>query len=251
MLAPIAMFDLPTGRGTATEPEERTTRVNLPIAISLPTSPALPLLVFGAELCVVTISTVRIIFVSRGMKVLAPILGFFEITIWLFAIGQIMQNLSDLGCYLGFAGGFTLGNYLGVLIEKRLALGNLMVRTVSRRGSTDLIRKLRGAGCRVTSVEAAGASGPVTVVFTVIPRKELDGVIAIVRTCDPETFFTVEEVQQARPGVFPTRKSQRIGMLPSLLTFRRMTRESVESVVWEADKVGDKEVAGVSYHESA
>ena len=59
---------------------------------------ALPLVVFFAEMCVVTICTVRIIFVSRGRKYLAPVLGFFEITIWLFAIGQIMRNLADPGC---------------------------------------------------------------------------------------------------------------------------------------------------------
>src|SRR5215471_4871039 len=78
----------------------------------------LPLLVFVAELTVVTLSTLRIIFLSRGNKLLAPILGFFEVTIWLFAIGQVMQNLQDPGCFLGFAGGFTLGNFLGILIEK-------------------------------------------------------------------------------------------------------------------------------------
>ena len=62
---------------------------------SLPSLPVLPLLVFLAELCVVTLSTLRIIFLSRGSKGLAPVLGFFEITIWLFAIGKVMQNLSD------------------------------------------------------------------------------------------------------------------------------------------------------------
>src|SRR5437870_12238868 len=92
-------------------------------ALQFPMFSSLPLLVFFAELCVVTLSTLRIIFLSRGMKYLAPLLGFFEITIWLFAIGQVMQNMSDLGCFLGFAAGFTLGNYLGVRIEKKLALG--------------------------------------------------------------------------------------------------------------------------------
>ena len=95
------------------------------------TLPILPLLIFFAELIVVTISTVRIIFVSRGRKYLAPVLGFFEITIWLFAIGQIMQNLSDLGCFVAFAGGFTVGNFLGVLIEQRLAIGHAVVRLVT------------------------------------------------------------------------------------------------------------------------
>src|SRR5712692_12038219 len=92
----------------------RSAAVNPLIGSISPNMATLPLLVFLAELCVVTIGTVRIIFVARGMKILAPILGFFEVSIWLFAIGQIMQNLTDLSCYLAFAGGFTAGNYLEI-----------------------------------------------------------------------------------------------------------------------------------------
>src|SRR5437667_5113407 len=83
----------------------------------------LPLMIFVAEVCVVTLSTMRIIFLSRGRRFLAPILGFFEIVIWLFAIGQIMRNLNSVSCYLAFAGGFTMGNFLGVFLERVLALG--------------------------------------------------------------------------------------------------------------------------------
>src|SRR5438445_8375460 len=74
----------------------------------------LPLLVFFAETCVVTLSTVRTIFVARGWKSLAPLLGFFEVSIWLFAITQVMQNLTNLSCSIAFAGGFSLGNFLGI-----------------------------------------------------------------------------------------------------------------------------------------
>src|SRR5271169_6738861 len=104
-----------------------------------PGFPVLPVLVFFAELCVVTLSTLRIIFISRGKKVLAPLVGFFEITIWLFAIGQVMHNLNDPFCFLGFAGGFTLGNYLGMLAEKWLALGTVVVRTITRKDATGLV----------------------------------------------------------------------------------------------------------------
>ena len=81
--------------------------MSLFLANALPDFSVLPLLVFFSELCVVTLSTLRIIFIGRGMKLLAPVLGFFEITIWLFAVGQVMQNLSDPRCFLGFACGFT------------------------------------------------------------------------------------------------------------------------------------------------
>ncbi len=81
----------------------------------------LPLLIFVAEVCVVTISTVRIIFLSQRQKVLAMVIGIFEVSIWLFAIGKVMQNLSDPFCSIAFATGFAIGNYLGVVIEQKLA----------------------------------------------------------------------------------------------------------------------------------
>jgi len=176
----------------------------------------LPILVFVAELSVVTISTLRIIFLSRGMKFLAPLLGFFEVTIWLFAIGQVMNNLSSPGCFLGFAGGFTLGNYLGVLIEKRLALGTVIVHTVTHRDAAQLVDGLRGAQYGVTIIDAAGARGPVKVVLTVVKRRELETVLGIIRRFDPEAFYSVDEVREARPSPVPERRPLR-GLFPSAL----------------------------------
>jgi uncharacterized protein YebE (UPF0316 family) len=175
-----------------------------------------PVLVFVAELGVVTISTLRIIFLSRGMKHLAPVVGFFEITIWLFAIGQVMKNLNSPGCFLGFAAGFTLGNYLGVLIEKRLALGTVIVHTVTRRDTTKLVEGMRGAGYRVTIIDAAGSRGAVKVVLTVVKRRELDAVLTIIRGFDPEAFYTVDEVREARPSPVGERRPLR-GLFPSVL----------------------------------
>ncbi len=179
----------------------------------------MPFVVFVAELCVVTISTVRIIFIARGMKGLAAVLGFFEITIWLFAIGQIMQHLTDIGCYVGFAGGFTLGNFLGVLLEKRLGLGTLTIHTIMRGDPTQLIRNLRTAGYSVTSLNAEGGSGPVKVVFSVIQRKQLDEVVAIIQTIAPDAFYAVDEIKAVSPGLLPPRGKPLTKLLPSFLTF--------------------------------
>src|SRR5207244_11048484 len=140
----------------------RSSTVTLLISAVSPNMSTLPLLVFLAELCVVTIGTIRIIFIARGMKVLAPVLGFFEVSIWLFAIGQIMQNLSNLGCYLAFAGGFTAGNFLGVLVEKRLGLGTLVVRVITGRPAGGLVDRLRAAHYGGTCLDGQGAAGPVT-----------------------------------------------------------------------------------------
>jgi uncharacterized protein YebE (UPF0316 family) len=200
--------------------------MGLQLALTFPSFPVLPLLVFVAELCVVTLCTLRTIFISRGMKVLAPLLGFFEIIIWLFAIGQVMRNLQDPFCFLAFAGGFTLGNFLGILIEGWLALGTVVVRIITNKEATDLLVGLRAAQYGVTSLDAEGAMGQVKVVFTVVPRKELEAILTIIRRFDPKAFYSVDEIQQTGPGVFPSRKM--VGrLLPSVLgRTRKATREA-------------------------
>lgn len=188
-----------------------------------PNLSTLPLLVFLAELCVVTISTIRIIFVARGMKILAPILGFFEVSIWLFAIGQIMQNLTDLGCYLAFAGGFTAGNFLGVLIEQKLAIGSVVVRVITPKDVGELIERLQAAEYGVTTISAQGTTGPVKIVFTAVRRRELDGVIGIIKEFDAKAFYSVDDLQSLEAGVFPAAKGRTRAIVPGPLRLFRFT----------------------------
>ncbi|MBY0528206.1 MAG: DUF2179 domain-containing protein [Gemmataceae bacterium] len=175
---------------------------------------SLPLMVFVAEMCVVTLSTLRIIFIARGRRLLAPLLGFFEITIWLFAIGQIMKNLGDVGCFMGFAAGFTSGSYLGILIEKRLALGTLVVRIITTHDAAELIVGLKEAGFGVTRMHGEGTTGPVQVVFSVIQRRELSAAVGVIKRFDPHAFYSVEDVQMAAAGVFPLSR-RRVSGAPS------------------------------------
>ncbi len=129
--------------------------------------------VFLAEVCVVTLCTLRTIFISRGCKYLAPFLGFFEVAIWLIAMAQIMRKLDDWSLSLAYALGFTLGNYLGVLIEKALALGTVNVHVITQRNSTLLLHGLRGANFGATCVQGQGTTGPVNIIMAVIRRKQL------------------------------------------------------------------------------
>ena len=168
-----------------------------------------PLLIFLAEVCVVTFGTVRIIFVSRGQKFLAPILGFLEVSTWLFAMKLTMQNLSDWTCYLGFASGFALGNFLGILIEKRLAIGSLLVQVITTRDAGGLAEALRAAEYGVTCMDGRGGTGPVQVVLTVIQRKQLENVIALVKEFDPRAFYSVNDLQAAAAGIFPAARPRR------------------------------------------
>ena len=83
----------------------------------------LPLLIFLARIADVSIGTIRIVMVAKGQKMIAPILGFFEVLIWLLAISKIMQNLDNWVCYVAYGAGFATGNYIGMIIEEKLAMG--------------------------------------------------------------------------------------------------------------------------------
>jgi uncharacterized protein YebE (UPF0316 family) len=180
----------------------------------------LPILIFFAELCVLTLATLRTIAVARGMKYVAPLLGVFEVSIWLFAVGKVMQNLSHPACYAAFAAGFALGNYLGICIERKLAIGNLVVRVITRKDVGILVEGLRGSEFGVTCVEAQGTTGPVNIVLSVIKRKELEKVVAILKRFDPKVFYSVDDLQSAE-GVFPLSSGRPRGIIPSWLNVQR------------------------------
>ncbi len=163
----------------------------------------LPVLIFVARILDVSIGTIRIVFVSRGDKLIAPLLGFFEVLIWLLAIGQIIQNLSNVFCYLAFAGGFAAGTFIGLLIEEKLAIGALVVRVITKKDATELIGNLRASHFGVTSIPAEGESGKVDVIYTVIQRRALGDVLEIIKRFNPRAFYSIENVRSVSEGVFP------------------------------------------------
>lgn len=170
---------------------------------------ALPLLVFFARVVDVALGTLRIIFTSRGKRHIAPLLGFVEVFIWVSVISEIARGTHSIVAYLAYAGGFAAGNYVGMWIEERLAIGNLVIRAILPENQTSLIEELRAAGYGVTSVNAHGAKGPVKLVYTIVSRKDLPNVIETIHNTYPKTFFTVEELRSVEQGVFPVRSSIR------------------------------------------
>ena len=105
----------------------------------------LPLLIFCARITDVTLGTMRIIFVNRGGKFVAPLLGCAEALIWVLAASQVMKHLTNPLCYLSYGAGFATGTYVGMLIEERMAMGMLTVRIILNRGNSHLTA-LRQAG---------------------------------------------------------------------------------------------------------
>jgi len=166
----------------------------------------LPLLIFFARIVDVSLQTLRVIFINRGLRVVAPLLGFVEVLIWLLAIGQIMRHLDNVACYLAYGAGFSTGTYVGMWIEGKLSLGMVILRVITRVAADELVEDLRHEEYGVTSLDAQGLAGPVKVLFTVLRRQDLPAVLAVVRRHNPNAFYSVEDVRFASEGTFPFRR---------------------------------------------
>ena len=152
---------------------------------------------------------------------MAPIVGFFEILIWLLAIGQIMKNLSNAMCYIAYAGGFAMGNFVGISIAEKLSLGVVLIRILTRKDASQLIESLRSAGHGVTSIDGQGTNGQVKIIFTILPRREVHSAVCLIKKFNPQAFYSIEEVGFVEKGVFPPRKS---GCIPKPANVARLQK---------------------------
>ena len=162
----------------------------------------IPLLIFGARILDVSIGTVRIIFVSRGYKIIAPILGFFEILIWVIAISGIMKNLDNFLYYIAYAAGFSAGTYIGMILEEKLAIGNVLVRIFTSENINTLLKELHDRKFGTTSLDAKGQYENVQVIYTVLKRERMKELSEIINRSNPKAFYVVEDVRQVKHGVF-------------------------------------------------
>jgi len=154
----------------------------------------LPFFIFCLRICDVTLDTMRIIFMTKGYKNIAPIIGFFELLIWIVAITRIMQNLNNWVTYVAYAAGFATGNYVGMLLDEKLAIGHELIRVITKIDATDLATALRIAGYGVTTVKASGMQGEVGIVFIIVNRKNQKHAIDIIVRHTPNAFFTIENI---------------------------------------------------------
>lgn len=163
----------------------------------------LPLLIFFSRIVDQSIGTLRLIFSSKGLKRLSPFFAFFESLIWLVAISQIMRHLDNVLSYVAFAGGYAAGNFVGIWLEEKISIGNVVVRLIPKKDTTPLIQYLRANNYGVTVVDVDGTLGPTKMLFTTVRRKDAKRLIEIIKEYNPTAFYTIDEVRTVSEGYFP------------------------------------------------
>jgi uncharacterized protein YebE (UPF0316 family) len=158
------------------------------------------LMIFGLRIADMSLDTLRMLFVVRGRKGIAWVLGFGQSAVFVLAITKVLSNLNNPLTVLGYAAGFATGNVLGMLVEERLAIGHIQLQIVTKKHGAALAKALRDGGYGVTEISARGKDGTVRLLTASVLRKDLAHARHIVHDTDQEAFMTSEDVKPIRRG---------------------------------------------------
>lgn len=165
--------------------------------------------IFLLRIADVAIGTLRIGFLVRGRPGVAGTLSFLESLVWLTAAAQVLSNLDSPVKFVAYAGGYAAGTVLGVQIERWVAVGDVMMRVVAPVDGPSASDALREAGYVVTEMNATGRDGPVSVAFSVLPRRRMSDALRLVQRAAPDAFVAFEGTNPVRLAAFPAARSRK------------------------------------------
>ncbi|GAB6086423.1 DUF2179 domain-containing protein [Alkaliphilus crotonatoxidans] len=166
------------------------------------------LFIFFAKVTDVSMATIRMIMVVRGRRLQAALIGFVEVTIYVLAIGKVLSGLDNPINVIMYASGFATGNYMGIFLEEKMALGSIVVQVITEHEVLKTVEKLRNEGFGVTVFEGYGRQGIRHLLNVTLQRKNLGRLYRLLDEQDKNAFVTVMDARSIRGGYFPAIKKK-------------------------------------------
>jgi uncharacterized protein YebE (UPF0316 family) len=160
----------------------------------------LPILIFFIRVADMSLDTMRVLFVVRGRRPQAWVVGFMQSALWVVAVASVLSHLDNLLTVLAYAAGFATGNVVGMRIEERLAIGHSHLRVISTQRGEAVAAAVRAAGYAVTELSGRGKDGTVSILTTSVRRRDIDPVRSEVLRADPDAFVTLSDVRPLHRG---------------------------------------------------
>lgn len=166
------------------------------------------LFVFFARVSDVTLSTLRILMLMRGKTLIAAVIGFFEVSVYILALGQVLNNLNHPISIVVYALGFATGNIVGGFFEEKLAVGYNTAQVISVNKAQEMAARLRDHGFGVTIIEGCGIKGPHDILYVLLKRRDLPSLMAIIQEVDKNAFVSIMDTRKTFGGYFSRIKAK-------------------------------------------
>ncbi|SHE77683.1 DUF2179 domain-containing protein [Clostridium fallax] len=160
------------------------------------------IVIFISKIIEVSLTTIRTVMITRGEKLIASVIGFFEVVIWLLIVGDVLEGIQDDPWkMLAYALGFACGNYIGSIIEEKLAIGLLTINViVSEKDGKAMMNLLRNAGLGVTILDASGLKENKKVLIIHAKRKRKDEIISLIENSNIKAVISVTDTKTVYGG---------------------------------------------------
>lgn len=158
--------------------------------------------IFFAKIIEVSLMTIRTVLITRGEKLYGSMIGFVEVSIWLYVIGKVLVNIDkDPIKMVVYALGFTCGNYIGCILEEKLALGIVTINLISsEEDGKNLAELLREQQVGVTVVEAEGLKEDKKMLIAHVKRKRKNEILRIIENSDIKAVISIVDTKTVYGG---------------------------------------------------
>jgi len=150
-------------------------------------------LIFVLRVADVSLGTMRTVHIMQGRRWLATGIGFVEVTIFIFAISQVVSHLDSPVLMLAYSGGFAAGTFLGLYLEEYFAIGQSQVRIMSQGKGEAIAQAMWAQDFGATVVPGRGRKGPTDLIFSIVPRRCVDDVVSIASAMDGHCMISVAD----------------------------------------------------------
>jgi len=159
--------------------------------------------IFCAKLVEVTIATLRNVLINRGHRKIGAVLAFFEVLIWLFVVSIVLNDItSDYFKVFIYCFAFACGNFMGSVLEEKLAIGMSVmdIYVTNEITARQLADVLRENGFGVTTIDSRGKENEITIMKVYLKRKQITEATKLVKDIAPSAIVSISDIKRISGG---------------------------------------------------
>jgi len=166
------------------------------------------LIIFFSRVIDVTIGTFRVQMIVRRKKIIAAILGFIEVLIFILIVSKVLKDIGNWFNVLAYCGGFAVGNIGGIFISEKISKEIISIGIISKSKWQEIENRLRDEGFGVTRSVGYGKDGELDILRIICERDYFPKVRDIALEFDKKAFITSYLLAEKHGGVFYGLKSK-------------------------------------------
>lgn len=153
------------------------------------------LIIFIAKIIEVTLSTLRIVFISKGQRNIGFVVAIFENAIWVILAGTVVVGITeDPLKMVAYVTGFAIGCYIGSWLEEKIALGITNLNIVTNEVvSKKIINILKENEIGFTILDAHGQKEDNKYIVAYVARNRKKDIVTKLKAIDEHFFLTISD----------------------------------------------------------